>query len=60
MVLPPGMEGVGTLQQGFLEASNVEVVNEMIDLIAAQRAYEVNQKVITTSDEMLRTVTERM
>ena len=59
MVTMPGQEGVGTLQQGFLEASNVEVVNEMIDLIAAQRAYEVNQRVITTSDEMLRVVTQR-
>ena len=55
----PGTEGLGTLAAGFLEASNVEVVNEMIDLIASQRAYEVNQKVITTSDEMLRVVTER-
>jgi flagellar basal-body rod protein FlgG len=59
LVIQPGLEGVGTLQQGFLEASNVEVVNEMIDLIAAQRAYEVNQRVITTSDEMLRVVTQR-
>jgi flagellar basal-body rod protein FlgG len=55
----PGQDGLGTLQQGFLEASNVEVVNEMIDLIASQRAYECNQKVITTADEMLRVVTER-
>jgi flagellar basal-body rod protein FlgG len=59
LIIQPGLEGVGTLQQGFLEASNVEVVNEMIDLIAAQRAYEVNQRVITTSDEMLRVVTQR-
>lgn len=59
IIAQPGQEGIGTLQQGYLESSNVEVVNEMIDLIAAQRAYEVNQKVITTSDEMLRRVTER-
>ncbi|MEY4577073.1 MAG: flagellar basal-body rod protein FlgG [Pseudomonadota bacterium] len=59
IVAQPGQEGIGTLQQGFLEGSNVEVVNEMIDLIASQRAYEVNQKVITTADEMLRRVTER-
>jgi flagellar basal-body rod protein FlgG len=55
----PGQDGMGTVQQGFLEASNVEVVNEMIDLIASQRAYECNQKVITTADEMLRVVTQR-
>jgi flagellar basal-body rod protein FlgG len=59
LVAQPGLEGIGTLQQGFLEGSNVEVVNEMIDLIASQRAYEVNQKVITTADEMLRVVTQR-
>lgn len=56
----PGTEGLGTLAQGFLEASNVDVVNEMIDLIASQRAYEVNQRVITAADEMLRRVTERL
>jgi flagellar basal-body rod protein FlgG len=56
----PGQEGLGTVASGFLEASNVEVVQEMIDLIASQRAYEVNQKVITTADEMLQRVTDRM
>jgi flagellar basal-body rod protein FlgG len=60
LVGQPGEEGLGTVASGFLEASNVEVVNEMIDLIASQRAYEVNQRVITTADEMLRRVTERM
>ncbi|MET0284416.1 MAG: flagellar basal-body rod protein FlgG, partial [Polyangiales bacterium] len=55
----PGEEGTGTLAQGFLEGSNVEVVNEMIDLIASQRAYETNQRVITAADEMLRKTTER-
>jgi flagellar basal-body rod protein FlgG len=60
LVAQPGSEGVGTLASGFLEASNVEVVQEMIDLISAQRAYEVNQRVITTSDEMLQRVTDRM
>jgi flagellar basal-body rod protein FlgG len=55
----PGREGVGTIAQGFLEGSNVEVVNEMIDLIASQRAYDINQRVITTSDEMLRRIAER-
>jgi flagellar basal-body rod protein FlgG len=55
----PGEEGLGTIIQGFLESSNVETVNEMVDLIASQRAYDLNQRVITTSDEMLRRVTER-
>jgi flagellar basal-body rod protein FlgG len=55
----PGEGGLGTLSQGFLEGSNVEVVNEMIDLIASQRAYEINQKVITASDEMLQRVAQR-
>lgn len=56
---PPGQDGIGTVAQGFLEGSNVEVVNEMIDLIASQRAYEVNHRVITAADEMLRTTTQR-
>jgi flagellar basal-body rod protein FlgG len=55
----PGEEGLGTLSQGFLEGSNVEVVNEMIDLISSQRAYEINQRVITAADEMLQRVTQR-
>ena len=59
IIANPGEEGNGTLSQGFLEGSNVEVVNEMIDLIASQRAYEVNQRVITAADEMLRKATER-
>jgi flagellar basal-body rod protein FlgG len=50
----PGQDGSGRLLQGFLETSNVSVVSEMIDLISAQRAYEVNAKVITASDEMLK------
>jgi flagellar basal-body rod protein FlgG len=59
VIANPGDEGTGSVSQGFLESSNVEVVNEMIDLIASQRAYEVNQKVITAADEMLRKTTER-
>jgi flagellar basal-body rod protein FlgG len=51
----PGEVGFGTLQQGFLEASNVNAVTEISALITAQRAYEMNSKVITTTDEMLRT-----
>ncbi|MEP7210750.1 MAG: flagellar basal-body rod protein FlgG [Alphaproteobacteria bacterium] len=53
----PGSVGFGTLQQGYLETSNVNAVTEISDLITAQRAYEMNSKVITTTDEMLRTMT---
>jgi flagellar basal-body rod protein FlgG len=53
----PGSIGFGTLQQGYLETSNVNAVSEISDLITAQRAYEMNSKVITTTDEMLRTMT---
>jgi flagellar basal-body rod protein FlgG len=59
IVMNPGEGGVGTVAQGFLEGSNVEVVNEMIDLIASQRAYEVNQRVIQAADEMLSRVSQR-
>ena len=52
----PGLDGLGVLRQGYLERSNVEVVNELVNLIIAQRAYEVNSRVIQTSDEMLGTV----
>ena len=53
----PNQNGYGGLNQGYLEASNVEVVKEMVNMIAAQRAYEVISKSIKTSDEMLRTAT---
>jgi len=48
-----GEDGFGTISQGFLEMSNVSVVDEMVNLIIAQRAYEINTKAIQTSDEML-------
>jgi flagellar basal-body rod protein FlgG len=51
----PGVDGLGTLRQGFVELSNVELVVELTDLITGQRAYDSNSKVITTSDEMLQT-----
>lgn len=54
----PGEQGRGMLMQGTLEMSNVKVVEEMIDLIAGQRAYDVNSKVIQAADEMLRTTTQ--
>lgn len=55
-----GTEGAGTLQQGYLEQSNVEAVSEISNLIAAQRAYEMNSKVITAADEMLQTTAQLM
>ena len=52
----PGVNGMGGLNQFFLELSNVSVVDEMISMIVAQRAYEINSKAIQTSDDMLQTV----
>lgn len=49
----PGQNGIGTLGQGFLEMSNVSVVTELVDMIAAQRAYELNSRAVKVSDEML-------
>jgi flagellar basal-body rod protein FlgG len=49
----PGLEGMGTIAQGFLEESNVSIVEEMVNMILAQRAYEANSRVVRTSDEML-------
>ncbi len=49
----PGENGFGTLAQGYLEMSNVSVVEEMVNMILAQRAYEINAKAIQTADEML-------
>lgn len=48
----PSQSGLGNLDQGYLEMSNVKVVDEMVNMIVAQRAYEMNSKAITTSDEM--------
>jgi flagellar basal-body rod protein FlgG len=54
----PGEENVGTIAQGFLEMSNVEVVDEMVNMIVGQRAYEMNSKAIQTSDSMLQTAVQ--
>lgn len=54
----PGTVGYGTILQGFLETSNVNVVQEVTNLITAQRAYEMNSKVIETSDEMMRSLSQ--
>ena len=57
LVGTPGENGIGTLLQGYVENSNVNLVEELTQMITAQRAYEINSKVITTSDEMMQTVT---
>ena len=51
----PGENGLGRLTQGFLELSNVEMVDELVSMITAQRAYEINSKAITTADDMMQT-----
>ena len=52
-IATPGQDGVGTVRQGFLETANVDVVQEMVNLIQAQRAYEINSKMVNTSEDML-------
>jgi flagellar basal-body rod protein FlgG len=52
----PGLDGLGTIAQGFLEISNVSIVNELVDMIAAQRAYELNSRAVKAADEMLQRV----
>ena len=54
----PGVDGTGELQQGYTEASNVDAVAEVTALIVAQRAYEMNSKVITSADQMLSTANQ--
>jgi flagellar basal-body rod protein FlgG len=49
----PGSNGIGTLKQGYVETSNVNVVEELVNMIQTQRAYEINSKAIQTSDQML-------
>jgi flagellar basal-body rod protein FlgG len=51
----PGNDGLGTIQSGFLEKSNVQMVTELVNLITAQRAYEINSRAIKAGDDMLRT-----
>jgi len=56
----PGLSGLGTLQQGSTESSNVNVVEEMVNMIETQRAYEMNTKAITTTDQMLQFVSQNL
>jgi flagellar basal-body rod protein FlgG len=54
----PGTNGTGLLSQGYVETSNVNVVEELVNMIQTQRAYEINSKAITTSDQMLQKLTQ--
>jgi flagellar basal-body rod protein FlgG len=56
----PGLNGIGQLQQGSLESSNVNVVEELVSMIETQRAYEMNSKAIATTDQMLQYVTNNI
>ncbi len=54
----PGINGAGILSQGYVEASNVNVVEELVNMIATQRAYEINSKAVQTSDQMLQRLSQ--
>jgi flagellar basal-body rod protein FlgG len=54
----PGASGLGVLNQGYVETSNVNVVEELVNMIQTQRAYEINSKAIQTSDQMLQKLTQ--
>ena len=56
----PGMNGLGRLQQGALEGSNVNVVEELVNMIETQRAYEMNSKAISTNDQMMQFLTNNL
>tara|TARA_R110002110_G_scaffold405241_1_gene624189 strand:+ start:20786 stop:21571 length:786 start_codon:yes stop_codon:yes gene_type:complete len=56
----PGLNGLGTVVQGYVESSNVNVVEELVSMIETQRAYEMNSKAISTADQMLQYVTNNM
>jgi flagellar basal-body rod protein FlgG len=56
----PGLNGLGTLQEGFLEGSNVNVVEELVTMIETQRAYEMNSKAISTADQMMQYVSNNL
>lgn len=54
--IPGGNEGMGSLLQGYTESSNVSIVNEFINMISSQRAYEANSKVVKAADDMYQMV----
>jgi len=56
----PGLNGLGSLVQGFVESSNVNVVEELVGMIETQRVYEMNSRAISTSDQMLQFVTNNL
>ncbi|WP_299774387.1 flagellar basal-body rod protein FlgG [uncultured Pseudoteredinibacter sp.] len=56
----PGQNGMGSLQQGALENSNVDIVEEMVNMITTQRVYEMNSKVVSTADQMLQFVSQNI
>ena len=56
----PGLDGLGSIAQGSLESSNVNVVEELVNMIETQRAYEMNSKAISTADQMLEYVTNQL
>jgi flagellar basal-body rod protein FlgG len=56
----PGIAGLGTIEQGMTESSNVEVVEELVNMITTQRAYEMNSKVVSTTDQMLQFISQNI
>jgi flagellar basal-body rod protein FlgG len=56
----PGENGLGVVKQGMLENSNVDIVEEMVNMITTQRAYEMNSKVVSTADQMLQYITQNL
>ena len=54
----PGLNGAGTVQQNYVEASNVNVVEELVSMIQTQRAYEINSKAVQASDQMLQRLSQ--
>jgi flagellar basal-body rod protein FlgG len=56
----PGLNGLGLLRQGYIEGSNVNVVEELVSMIETQRAYEMNSRAVSTADQMLQFVTNNL